>query len=104
MILQAALLLVNVAAMVVYTWPSPDILPAWLFLTYSVFLLTLVAWLLWRWSTRRKRVRWVTVALQAVILAFNSDSNSSGSWLWLWLPLVVIVALLLPAASRWFDR
>ncbi|MFC7109609.1 hypothetical protein ACFQQB_59985 [Nonomuraea rubra] len=35
-----------------------------------------------------------------VMLAFSS----SYSWVWLWLPLVVIVALLLPAASRWFDR
>lgn len=45
-------------------------------------------------------MRWATVALQGVMLAFSS----SYSWVWLWLPLVVIVALLLPAASRWFDR
>lgn len=98
-ILQAALLLVNLAYLVVST-PSFANPVVWLYLAHYVVLLTLVAWLLRRWSTRRKRVRWVTVALQTVILAFSS----SYSWIWLCLPLVVIVALLLPAATRWFDR
>lgn len=99
MILQAALLIVNLAYVVVYT-PSFANPVAWMYLAYSVALPTLVAWSLWRWSTRRMRVRWVTVTVQGAMLAFSS----SYSWVWLWLPLVVIVALLLPAASRWFDR
>ncbi|GAA2858695.1 hypothetical protein GCM10020220_054810 [Nonomuraea rubra] len=99
MILQAALLIVNLAYVVAYTRSFANPV-AWLFLAYSVVLPALVAWSLWRWSTRGKRVRWATVALQGVMLAFSS----SYSWVWLWLPLVVIVALLLPAASRWFDR
>ncbi|MEV6039913.1 hypothetical protein AB0L65_52980 [Nonomuraea sp. NPDC052116] len=79
-------------------------------LLYAVLTTALMVWLVFRWSSRRKAVRWGAVALEGVLgggsLIFRA---ADGDLTWttlagLLIPLAVVVLLLRPAAGRWFDR
>ncbi|MGW0200228.1 hypothetical protein [Nonomuraea sp. NPDC003201] len=81
-----------------------------LLLLYAVLTTALMVWLVFRWSSRRKAVRWGAVALEGVLgggsLIFRA---ADGDLTWttlagLLIPLAVVVLLLSPAAGRWFDR
>lgn len=79
-----------------------------------LLLLVVVAlgWLAFRWSSRRKWVRWCAVAVEAVMVGGAvAGPVLDGEFGWRTLislgtvlPLAVIVALVTPSAARWFDR
>ncbi|MET9247775.1 hypothetical protein [Nonomuraea sp. NPDC003709] len=79
-------------------------------LLYAVLTTALMGWLVFRWSSRRKAVRWVAVALEAVLGGGSLIVRAAdGDLTWttlagLLIPLAVVVLLLTPAAGRWFDR
>lgn len=82
-------------------------------LMLQFFLVTaLLGWLVFRWSSRRKWVRWCALGLEAVTLAvqvITTVLDSEVSWIKLFrlatlLPLGIVVLLLTPPAGRWFVR
>ncbi|MER6003732.1 hypothetical protein ABT120_34540 [Nonomuraea angiospora] len=79
-------------------------------LLYAVLTTALMGWLVFRWSSRRKAVRWAAVALEAVLGGGSLIVRAAdGDLTWttlagLLIPLAVVVLLLTPAAGRWFDR
>ncbi|MEV4014411.1 hypothetical protein AB0J35_28310 [Nonomuraea angiospora] len=81
-----------------------------LLLLYVVSTTALMGWLISRWQSRKKAVRWGAVALELVlsggglvVKAVDGDLRWTAL-LGLVLPLAVVVLLLTPAAGRWFDR
>ncbi|NUW44877.1 hypothetical protein [Nonomuraea rhodomycinica] len=68
--------------------------------------------LVFRWSSRRKWVRWCAVAVEAVTVGGNVVAAAiSGELGWgtlvnlgAVLPVAILVILLTPSAARWFDR
>ncbi|WP_143082205.1 hypothetical protein [Nonomuraea wenchangensis] len=61
-----------------------------------VGVVVLMGWLVARWSSRRKWVRWCVVDRE-----FGRVTLVHPATL---LPLAIVVGLLTPAAARWFDR
>jgi small-conductance mechanosensitive channel len=109
-ILQMAFGLFLAAIMVVgvLTIPASGIVVQMLL---SVMIIAIVGWLIFRWSSRRKWVRWSAVAFETLMLGGNlvaSVVDSDFGWMTLvagaLLPLAIIVGLLTAAAARWFDR
>ncbi|MET8993243.1 hypothetical protein ABZW49_48030 [Nonomuraea wenchangensis] len=77
-----------------------------------VVVVALMGWLVARWSSRRKWVRWCALAFEVVAvgshLIFAVVDREFG-WATLvhpatLLPLAIVVGLLTSAAARWFDR
>jgi hypothetical protein len=85
--------------------------PAYVLLfLYAASTTALMGWLISRWPSRRKAVRWGAVALELVLggggLIVKAVDGDLGRTALLGLlpPLAVVVLLLTPAAGRWFDR
>ncbi|MGN9839244.1 hypothetical protein ACTMTI_14090 [Nonomuraea sp. H19] len=84
------------------------VLPA---LIYAAGRVALLGWLLSRWSSRRKYLRWAIIAvhllevgatiLDLVLFSTVTWNAVLGSHLLTW---AVIVLLLLPSAGRWFSE
>ncbi len=112
MIVQLAFSLFGIALMTpgaVALFSNPLILGLLLqFLLVAV----LLGWLVFRWSSRRKWVRWCALGLEVVALAVHvirTVLDGEVSWTTLFglatlLPLGIIVLLLTPPAARWFVR
>ncbi|TYB68910.1 hypothetical protein FXF51_10490 [Nonomuraea sp. PA05] len=71
----------------------------------------LTGWLLSRWPSRKKSVRWGSVALAAAMCGARAAMgvlDDGIGWLALLgsiVPYLAIIALLvMPGAGRWFDR
>ncbi|MET7334841.1 hypothetical protein [Nonomuraea sp. NPDC005650] len=72
----------------------------------------LLGWLVFRWSSRRKWVRWCAVAIEAVAVgSYLITAAIDGEFGWRTLidlgtvlPLAIVITLFTPAATRWFDR
>lgn len=77
-----------------------------------VVVVALMGWLIFRWSSRRKWVRWCAVAFQAVAVGSHLiPAAVAGEFGWRTLahlatilPLAIFIGLLTPSAARWFDR
>lgn len=77
-----------------------------------VVVVALLGWLIFRWSSRRKWVRWCAVAFAAVALGGHLiPAAVDGGFGWMTLvrpatllPLAIVVGSLTPSAARWFDR
>ncbi|MEV0350112.1 hypothetical protein AB0H88_30410 [Nonomuraea sp. NPDC050680] len=85
--------------------------PFLLLLLYSAVITALMCWLLSRWSSRRKLVRWGVIAVEVVSAGGSLLANAiDGGLGWPTLvsaalvPLVLVIMLLTPSATRWFDR
>ncbi len=61
-----------------------------------VGVVVLMGWLVARWSSRRKWVRWCVVDREFGWVTLVHPATH--------LPLAIVVGLLTPAAARWFDR
>ncbi|MFG1619921.1 hypothetical protein ACGFI3_44830 [Nonomuraea wenchangensis] len=61
-----------------------------------VGVVVLMGWLVARWSSRRKWVRWCVVDREFGWVTLVHPATL--------LPLAIVVGLLTPAAARWFDR
>ncbi|NJP92035.1 hypothetical protein HCN51_21655 [Nonomuraea sp. FMUSA5-5] len=79
-------------------------------LVYAAVVPALLGWLLSRWSSRRAFVRWVTIAVQVLVISLSMLDlvlYSTLTWGALFgrhaLHWAVIVLLLLPQAGHWFD-
>ncbi|MBE1589066.1 hypothetical protein ACFPOI_34710 [Nonomuraea angiospora] len=109
MILDVALSLIGIAIMIrigTVVFSTGYVL----LLLFAVATTVLMGWLVFRWSSRKKAVRWSAVALEAVlggggliIRAAQGDLRWT-TLLGLLIPLAVVVLLLTQAAGRWFDR
>lgn len=83
-----------------------------LVLVAAVGLTVLTGWLMGRFDTRRKPVRWSMIAVEGVsgaAFALPTVLDAESNFLRLLapavlLPAVAVLLLLLPAAGRWFDR
>ncbi|WP_101786308.1 hypothetical protein [Nonomuraea indica] len=81
-------------------------------LLQPVLVVALLALLVFRWSSRRKWVRWCAVAFEAVALGLHLTTAAvEGEFGWRTLihlgavlPLAIVVGLCVPAAARWFGR
>ncbi|GAA3260940.1 hypothetical protein [Nonomuraea helvata] len=80
-------------------------------LLFQVAITSLEGWLLSRWPSRRKPVRWGAVAVEVVsaaallaIVAIDGDVGWAGVLPRVLFPLAVVIPLLTPPAGRWFDR
>ncbi|KAB8190529.1 hypothetical protein FH608_033895 [Nonomuraea phyllanthi] len=76
----------------------------------GLLLVALLGWLIFRWRSRRKWVRWSAIAIEVVAVGMGVITAAVGGALD-WgtlirqvLPLAIIVLLLTPSAARWFDR
>ncbi|MEV0626608.1 hypothetical protein [Nonomuraea wenchangensis] len=77
-----------------------------------VGVVVLMGWLVVRWSSRRKWVRWCAVAFEVVLVGSHlvlAVVDEEFGWVTLvhpatLLPLAIVVGLLTPAAARWLDR
>ena len=81
-------------------------------LSGGIAITILMGWLMGRFATRKRPIRWSMIAIEGVAagayatpMAIDSDVTIvralSPSVL---LPAAVILLLLLPAAGKWFDR
>ncbi|MDA0634793.1 hypothetical protein OUY22_15315 [Nonomuraea sp. MCN248] len=76
----------------------------------GVLVVVLQGWLIFRWSSRRKWVRWSGIAIEVVGVGLGVIPTAvEGELGWatlpsLVLPLAVVILLLTPSAARWFDR
>ncbi|MGN9837687.1 hypothetical protein ACTMTI_06165 [Nonomuraea sp. H19] len=84
------------------------ILPA---LFYAAGSTALFGWLLSRWSSRRKYLRWVIIAVHLLVLGagiLDLALFSTVTWEAVFghgvLTWTVVVLLLLPSAGRWFSE
>ncbi|MFI6741381.1 hypothetical protein ACIBI9_51415 [Nonomuraea sp. NPDC050451] len=81
-----------------------------LLLLYAVSTTALMGWLISRWTSRKKAVRWGAVALELVLSGGGLIVKAvDGDLRWttplgLVFRLAVVVLLLTPSAARWFDR
>lgn len=81
-------------------------------LLQPVTVVALMGWLIFRWSSRRKWVRWCAVAFEAVAAGSHlilAAVDREFGWMTLvhpatLLPLAIVIGLLTPSAARWFDR
>ncbi|MEU4225339.1 hypothetical protein AB0F17_13665 [Nonomuraea sp. NPDC026600] len=112
MTLEVAFSLVGLAIMIgtaaAFAFSGPFLLMP----LYSAVITALMGWLLSRWSSRRKPVRWGTIAVEVVAAGgYLIMTAIDGDLSWIKLiapstlfPLAVVVMLLTPSATRWFDR
>ncbi|MEU0566799.1 hypothetical protein ABZ297_15605 [Nonomuraea sp. NPDC005983] len=111
MILQLALSLFPAAIMIggAVSAPDPELFAL---LLLPLAIVAFLGWLVFRWSTRRKWVRWSAIAFETIALAGHVITSAvDGEFGWMTviglstlLPLVIVVGLLTPTAGRWFDR
>ncbi|MGA5763336.1 hypothetical protein [Nonomuraea bangladeshensis] len=81
-------------------------------LLQTVVVVVLMGWLVARWSSRRKWVRWFAIAFEVVVVGSNlilAVVDREFDWVTLvypatLLPLAIVIGLLTPTAARWFDR
>ncbi|MCA2225910.1 hypothetical protein [Nonomuraea aurantiaca] len=111
MTLEVAFSLVGLAIMIgtiAFAFSGPFLL----LLLYTAVITAFMCWLLSRWSSRRKRVRWGAIAVEVVsvggFLLMNAIDGGFG-WVRLvspgtLIPLALVIMLLTPSAARWFDR
>ncbi|MDX3104271.1 hypothetical protein [Nonomuraea angiospora] len=108
--LDAAFCLVGLALTLVgfFSTFNSGILPA---LIYAAGRSALLGWLLSRWPSRRRYLRWVIVAAQSLVIGatvLDSALFSTVTWKAIFgsqlLTWAVIVLLLLPSAERWFNE
>jgi hypothetical protein len=86
--------------------------PFLLVLFYNAMITALMGWLLSRWPSRRKPVRWGVIAIEVVAAGgFLITAAIDGHLSWIRLiapstlfPLAIVATLLTPSATRWFDR
>ncbi|MEU6723184.1 hypothetical protein ABZ917_05680 [Nonomuraea wenchangensis] len=77
-----------------------------------VVVVVLMGWLVARWSSRRKWVRWCALAFEVFAVGSHlivAAVDGEFGWATLvhlatLLPLAIVVGLLTSAAARWFDR
>jgi hypothetical protein len=76
-----------------------------------LFVVVLTGWLVFRWSSRRKWVRWCAIAFETVAVGSNlilATIDGERGWrlidLGTILPLAIVITLLTPTATRWFNR
>ncbi|MGI5284725.1 hypothetical protein ACQEVF_15495 [Nonomuraea polychroma] len=77
-----------------------------------LLIVVLMGWLVFRWSSRRKWVRWCAIAFEAFAVSthlITTTIDGELSWrtlidLGTILPLAIVITLLTPAAARWFNR
>ena len=111
MTMEMAFSLVGLAIMIgsaAFAFSGPFVL---LFL-YTVVITALMGWLLSRWPSRRKLVRWGAIAVEVVSAGgFLITTAIDGDLSWIKLiapstffPLAIVATLLTPSATRWFDR
>jgi len=109
--LQAAFSLVGAVFMVVGVIADFSG-PRLLLLLCGMAIIGLMGWLMSRWRSRRKPVRWGAIAVEvAVSCGYLVLAMVDGELHWATLlgpggllPFSVVVLLLLPPAGRWFDR
>ncbi|MFI7701710.1 hypothetical protein [Nonomuraea sp. NPDC049480] len=76
----------------------------------GLLFVVLQGWLIFRWSSRRKWVRWSAIAIEVVavgssVITAVVDGELGGATLaGQVLPLAIVVLLLTPSAARWFER
>jgi hypothetical protein len=83
-----------------------------LLLLYGSSITALMGWLLSRWPSRRRFVRWGAIAVEVVAGGgYLAMAAIDGDLSWVKLiapstlfPPVVVIALLTPSAAQWFDR
>lgn len=83
-----------------------------LLMLYTVVITALMGWLLSRWPSRRKPVRWGVIGVEVVAAGGYLIMNAiDGDLSWIRLiapstlfPIAVVATLLTPSATRWFDR
>jgi hypothetical protein len=86
--------------------------PFFLLLLYNAMITALMGWLISRWPSRRKPVRWGAIAVEVVSAGGYLIMNAiEGDLSWIKLiapstlfPLAVVATLVTPSATRWFDR
>jgi hypothetical protein len=85
-----------------------DVLPG---LIYAAGSVTLLGWLLSRWSSRRKYLRWAIIVVHLLVIGasvLDLALFSTVTWKAVFgyhiLTWAVIVLLLLPSAGRWFSE
>lgn len=110
MTLDVAFSLVRLAIMIgtiAFAFSGPFLL----LLLYSAVVTAFMCWLLSRWSSRRKLVRWGVIAVEVVSVGGSLLANAiDGGFGWprlvsaTLIPLVLVIMLLTPSATRWFDR
>ncbi|MFD1536389.1 hypothetical protein [Nonomuraea guangzhouensis] len=111
MTMEMAFSLVGLAIMigtVAFAFSGPIVL----LMLYPVVITALMGWLLSRWPSRRKLVRWGAIGVQVVSAGGYLIMNAiDGDLSWIRLiapstlfPLAVVATLLTPSATRWFDR
>lgn len=112
MIVQLAFGLIGTAIMmpvIVAAFSDPGLL---VLLLQPVVVVALMGWLIFRWSSRRKWVRWCAIAFEAVAVGSHlipATVDREFGWMTLvhpatLLPLAIVIVLLTPSAARWFDR
>lgn len=111
MTLEIAFSLVGLAIMigtVAFAFSGPFVL----LILYTVVITVLMGRLLSRWSSRRKSVRWGSIAVAVVSAGgYLIITTIDGDLSWIRLiapstlfPLALVATLLTPSATRWFDR
>ncbi|MFG3441207.1 hypothetical protein ACGF0J_28490 [Nonomuraea sp. NPDC047897] len=112
LILQLALGLFGTAIMmpgIVAALGDPELL---VLLLQPVLVVALLGWLIFRWSSRGKWVRWCALAFETVAAgAHLITAAMDGEFGWLSLihpstvlPLAIVIELCTPSAARWFVR
>ncbi|GAA2204488.1 hypothetical protein GCM10009850_003890 [Nonomuraea monospora] len=111
MTLQVAFGLVGIALALYVLITSGFSAGMLLLLILSATSTALTGWLLSRWASRKRSVRWGSVALAAAMCGARAAMgvlDDGSSWLALLssvvLYLAIVLLLALPAAGRWFDR
>ncbi|TMR97384.1 hypothetical protein [Nonomuraea basaltis] len=77
-----------------------------------LLVVALMGWLIFRWSSRRKWVRWCAIAFEAIAVGSHLVTvtiDGELGWMTLidpatLLPLAIVIELLTQSAARWFDR
>ncbi|MEV0233102.1 hypothetical protein [Nonomuraea sp. NPDC050786] len=109
--LEVAFGMVGVAFAGATVIASAGAAPVLLLVLFQAAVTALQGWLVSRWPSRRKRVRWGAVAVEVVsaaarlaIVAIDGDLGWASVLPRVLFPLAVVIPLLTPPAGRWFDR
>ncbi|MEV4106083.1 hypothetical protein [Nonomuraea sp. NPDC049695] len=109
--LQVAFGIVGVAFVGAIVFASVGAAPILLMVLFQAAITALQGWLVSRWPSRRRLVRWGAVAVEVVsagaalaIVAIDGDLRWAALLPRVLFPLAVVIPLLTPPAGRWFDR